>query len=277
METKEKELREQVRSKYASIALSNGKESCCGPEGCDVDYNLVGEDYDTLKGYAEDADLGLGCGLPTKFAKIEKGQTVVDLGSGAGNDVFIAREETGNAGRVIGIDFTEQMIHLANQNNQKLGYDNVEFRHGSIEDIPLKDGMTDVVVSNCVFNLVPNKKQAFKETFRILKPGGHFSISDIVVDGPIPEDLRIKAEEFAGCVSGAIQKDQYLELIDSQGFKNIVIQKYRRIELPNDLLAASLDEATLAKYDNDEMGIYSLSVYAEKPESDECCETSCCN
>ncbi len=263
-------LREMVREKYASIAVNS--ESCCGPDGCGTDYSWVGEKYDQLQGYHEDADLGLGCGLPTQFAKIRPGDTVVDLGSGAGNDAFIARAETGEKGRVIGVDFTAEMIAKAKDNLSKMPFDNIEFREGSIEDIPMRNEDADVVVSNCVFNLVPNKNKAFSETYRILKPGGHFSISDIVITGDIPVELKYEAELYAGCVSGAIKKQEYLELIHQQGFEAVQVQKERRIEIPDEILDSILDENQRKLYDESEIGIYSITVFGKKPSvNQKCC------
>src|ERR1700733_14680653 len=224
METIE-QIKDMVREKYSAIA-------CCSTEV----YNIMSDDYTTLEGYNPDADLGLGCGLPTQFAQIKKGDTVVDLGSGAGNDCFIARKETGETGRVIGIDFTPAMIEKARANVEKLGFHNVEFRQGDIEKMPITSNIADVVVSNCVLNLVPNKDLVFKEIFRVLKPGGHFSISDIVLAGDLPEALRKDAEMYAGCVAGAIQKETYLELIKINGFRNITIQKEKAINIPDDIL-----------------------------------------
>ena len=177
------------------------------------------DDYTNLEGYNPDADLGLGCGLPTQFAQIKKGDVVIDLGSGAGNDCFIARSETGETGKVIGIDFTDAMIEKARANAEKLGFHNVEFRKGDIEKMPVTSNTADVIVSNCVLNLVPNKDGVFKEIKRVLKPGGHFSISDIVLVGPFLPKSREAAEMYAGCVSGAIQKQAYLELIEINGFQ----------------------------------------------------------
>ncbi|MCR6721799.1 MAG: arsenite methyltransferase [Chitinophagaceae bacterium] len=205
------------------------QSSCCGAGGCSTDvYNIMSDDYTALKGYNADADLGLGCGLPTQFAKIKKGDTVIDLGSGAGNDAFIARAETGESGKVIGIDFTPAMIDKARANVEKLGYNNVEFRQGDIEKMPVTANVADVIVSNCVLNLVPNKDAVIKEIYRVLKPGGHFSISDIVLEGTLPASIRQAAEMYAGCVSGAIQKQVYLELIKENGFVNMTIQKEKR-------------------------------------------------
>jgi len=225
----EEQLKEIVRQKYSEIALQDketNQSSCCGAGGCSTEvYNIMSEEYDSLKGYNPEADLGLGCGLPTQFANIAPGDVVIDLGSGAGNDCFVARAETGAEGKVIGIDFTPAMIEKARINAEKLGFHNVEFRQGDIENMPVSNDVADVVVSNCVLNLVPNKKAVFNDIFRVLKPGGHFSISDVVLVGELPEALQKDAEMYAGCVSGAIQKDEYLNLIKESGFEQITLQK----------------------------------------------------
>ncbi|MEO6833205.1 MAG: arsenite methyltransferase [Chitinophagaceae bacterium] len=278
MNTQE-QLKELVKQKYSEIALQDketNQSSCCGAGGCSTEvYNIMSDDYTELEGYNPDADLGLGCGLPTQFAKIKKGDTVIDLGSGAGNDCFVARAETGEDGKVIGIDFTPAMIDKARANAQKLNFYNVEFRQGDIEKMPVTANLADVIVSNCVLNLVPNKDGVFKEIFRVLKPGGHFSISDVVLIGNLPEALRKDAEMYAGCVSGAIQKDAYLELIKSNGFSNIILQKEKPIIIPDDILKNYLNEQELADFKAGSTGIFSLSVYAEKPQA--CCGTDCCS
>jgi len=277
METSE-QLKDLVKKKYSEIAEQTKEEnfsSCCGATGCcTVDYTVMADDYTNLEGYVPDADLGLGCGLPTEFAKIKEGDTVVDLGSGAGNDAFVARTIAGESGKIIGIDFTEKMIERAKENAKKLNYSNVEFRQGDIENMPLAANTADVVVSNCVLNLVPNKAQAFAETFRILKKGGHFSVSDIVLVGDLPEGLQKSAEMYAGCVSGAIQKDQYLSTIEAAGFKNIQIQKQKRITLPDEILKGYLSPEQIADFIKGDTGIFSVTVYAEKPL--ECCAPGCC-
>lgn len=218
-----------------------------------------------MKGYNPDADLGLGCGLPTQFAKIKKGDTVIDLGSGAGNDCFIARAEVGDSGKVIGIDFTPAMIEKARANADKLGYNNVEFRQGDIEQMPVGGNVADVMVSNCVLNLVPNKDGVFKEIYRVLRPGGHFSISDVVLVGALPEGLRKDAEMYAGCVSGAIQKDVYMELIRINGFTDITIQKEKPIVIPDDILVNYLSPTELENFKKGDTGIFSITVFARKP------------
>ena len=248
--------------------------------GCSTEvYTIMSDEYTDLKGYNPDADLGLGCGLPTEFAKIKKGDTVIDLGSGAGNDCFVARALTGESGKVIGIDFTEKMIEKARANAEKLGYNNVEFRFGDIEQIPVTANVADVIVSNCVLNLVPNKYNVLKEVYRVLKPGGHFSISDIVLQGQIPAELKQAAEMYAGCVAGAIQKEVYLESINATGFKNIQLQKEKAIIIPDDILKNYLNEDQIAVYKKSNTAIYSITVYAEKvkEEKEACCAPGCCN
>lgn len=262
-------IKEIVKQKYSEIALqdkSKNASSCCGSSCCsDEVYNIMNDDYASLKGYNPDADLSLGCGLPTQFAKIKEGDTVVDLGSGAGNDCFVARAETGVSGKVIGIDFTTEMINLARKNAEKLGYNNVEFIQGDIENIPLNENTADVVVSNCVLNLVPDKEKVNKEIFRILKSGGHFSISDIVLEGKLPDKILETAEMYAGCVAGALQKNEYLDYINMSGFKNITIQKEKKITVPDDILINYLSAEDIESYKQSGAGIYSITVYAEKP------------
>lgn len=263
------ELKEIVRQKYSQIAAQDkvtNQSSCCGSGSASTEvYNIMTDDYSKVEGYTTDADLGLGCGLPTQFAQIQPGDTVIDLGSGAGNDCFIARHETGEKGKVIGIDFTDAMIEKARVNAEKLGFNNVEFREGDIEDIPVSDNVADVVVSNCVLNLVPDKQKVMQEIFRVLKPGGHFSISDVVLVGGLPEALRQDAEMYAGCVSGAIQKEEYLGYIKEMGFENIMLQKEKPINIPNDILSKYLSPQDVEKFTAGKTGIFSITVFAQKP------------
>ena len=281
-------IKELVRQKYSEIALQEkgiNQSSCCGAGGCSTEvYNIMSDDYTELEGYNADADLGLGCGLPTQFAKIKKGDVVIDLGSGAGNDAFIARHETGESGKVIGIDFTPAMIARARQNAEVRGFNNVEFRQGDIEHMPVTANIANVIVSNCVLNLVPNKDAVIKEIYRTLKPGGHFSISDIVLEGELPKQIQEAAEMYAGCVAGAIQKKVYLELIEANGFKNITIQKDKVIIIPDDILSNYLSAEKIEAFKKSGTGIRSLTVYAEKrpPKSpkggleEACCGPECC-
>ena len=273
-------LKELVKEKYGQIAEQSkdqNESSCCGATGgCStIDYTVMSDNYSNLQGYVAAADLGLGCGLPTEFALIKEGDTVIDLGSGAGNDCFIARAIAGTNGKVIGIDFTEKMVAKARVNAETLKYTNVEFRQGDIENMPLAGNIADVVVSNCVLNLVPNKRQAFVETFRVLKKGGHFSVSDIVLVGDLPEGLKKSAEMYAGCVAGAIQKEEYLETIKQAGFEEIKVQKEKRINLPDEILKDYLSAEEITEFNNGKSGIFSITVYAEKPVN--CCAPGCCD
>lgn len=278
----EEQIKEMVRRKYGEIALQDREvnaSSCCGSGGCSTEvYTIMSDDYKDMDGYHPDADLGLGCGLPTQFAKINKGDVVVDLGSGAGNDCFVARHETGEAGKVIGIDFTPAMIEKARSNAEKRGFNNVEFRQGDIERMPLSSNIADVVISNCVLNLVPNKLGVFREIFRVLKPGGHFSISDIVLSGHLPEKMRAAAELYAGCVASAIQKTVYLEFVEMAGFKGMVIQKQKPIMVPDDILRMYLTGDEIVEYRRMGDVIHSITVYAEKPLEESSCSpaSGCC-
>ena len=255
---KAEDLKLVVKEKYGEIASQSKEQnqsSCCGSIGC----------CDTkLEGYNPDADLGLGCGLPTQYAGIVKGNHVLDLGSGAGNDCFVASTLVGEEGKVTGIDFTDAMLEKANKNLEKSGFKNIAFIKGDIENMPLQDNTNDVVISNCVLNLVPDKEKAFSEIHRVLKPGGHFCISDIVLTGDLPNKLKEAAEMYAGCVSGALQKSDYLKIIKSQGFKNIEIKKEKEIEIPNNILLnyVTLDE--LRGFKRKKTDIYSITVTAFK-------------
>jgi SAM-dependent methyltransferase len=265
----DQELKDLVKQKYAEIALQDKNDnmaSCCGAGDCSTEvYNIMNDSYDTLEGYNEDADLGLGCGLPTEYALIKNGDTVLDLGSGAGNDCFVARAQTGENGKVIGVDFTPIMINKARINVEKRGFNNVEFRLGDIDNLPVTSDTINVVVSNCVLNLVPNKKKVFQEIFRVLKSDGHFSISDIVLIGNLPQSLIEQAEMYAGCVSGAIQKEMYLDFIKENGFTDIIIQKEKPIILPDDILKKYLNDEELNLFKNSDAGIFSITVFAKKP------------
>lgn len=277
--SKQDEIKEMVKQKYNEIAIQESETatSCCGSQKeRNKVYHIMGEDYTDMEGYQADADLGLGCGLPTQFAKINQGDVVLDLGSGAGNDCFVARAETGETGKVIGIDFAEAMIEKARVNAEKLGFNNVEFRQGDIEKIPVSSDSIDVIVSNCVLNLVPNKTAVFAEMYRVLKSGGHFSVSDIVLTGKLPEKIKNAAEMYAGCVASAIDQDDYLNYIKEAGFTNLTIQKDKPIIVPNGILRDYLTDEEIEEYNSKETVIRSLSIYAEKPTA--CCspKTSCC-
>lgn len=262
MQTSE-EIKQVVKEKYGEIA-SKKKEGCgcCGTKI--IDYTMFRDDYSKLDGYVADADLGLGCGVPTEYAGLKKDDTVVDLGSGAGNDVFVARSVVGEEGKVIGLDFTQEMIDKANANKIKTGYTNIEFKLGEIESMPIENDFADVVISNCVLNLVPDKGKAFNEINRILKPGAHFCVSDIVLKGELPAGLKKSAEMYAGCVAGALQQDEYLKIIEEAGFKNVDIKKSKKIVLPDELLKEYLSEVGLEEYKRNLKGIFSITVVGYK-------------
>ncbi len=261
----ENEIKQIVKEKYGSIAKTAGLSQDCGC-ACspDVNFSIMADDYSKLEGYVEDADLNLGCGLPTQFAGIKEGDTVIDLGSGAGNDVFIARSLVGESGKVIGLDMTPEMLIKAEKNKFKLGYHNVDFIYGEIENIPLPNDTADVIVSNCVLNLVPDKEKAFNEIYRILKSGGHFCISDIVINGKLPEKIKRSAELYAGCVAGASSKDEYFAIVDKTGFKNIEIKKEKIIHLPDSLLKVFLSDEEVKEYNISKAKIVSITLVGYK-------------
>jgi arsenite methyltransferase len=272
--TNDEELKAIVKDRYSKIAEQTNSTSCCGGKGkkvtscCgsgdEVEISMIGDEYKNIKGHVDEADLSLGCGIPTKFAAINKGDTVIDLGSGAGNDAFVARQITGETGKIIGIDMTPAMIKKAESIVNKLGYNNIQFLLGEIESMPLEDNTGNVVISNCVLNLVPNKQKAFNEIYRVLKPGGHFCISDIVLEGILPEKLKRSAELYAGCVAGAIQLNEYLDVIKNSGFKNAEIKLKKKTPIPNETLKEFLEEEEIIKFKNDQIGLYSITVVGYK-------------
>jgi ubiquinone/menaquinone biosynthesis C-methylase UbiE len=265
---KSEELKQIIKEKYGKIAEQNSEEnsSCCGPSCCgpEVDYTVFSEDYKNKEGYNPDADMNLGCGIPTDFAGIKKGDHVLDLGSGAGNDCFVARALVGENGKVTGLDMTDQMIRKAKENCATLGFTNVEFIPGDIEEMPFEKDLFDVVISNCVLNLVPDKSKAFSEIFRVLKPGGHFCVSDVVIKGTLSEKMLKDAEMYAGCVSGASEINEYLKIVENSGFLNVKVHKQKEIRLPDSLLSEFNDPAELNSFHAGDTGIFSITVSAEK-------------
>lgn len=263
--TEEKtEIKSIVKEKYAEIAKKQQTSGCCSTKNKVIDYTMFSDDYTQLDGYLADADLGLGCGLPTEFAGISKGDTVLDLGAGAGNDIFVARSITGEEGYLIGLDFTEEMVQKANINKEKTGFKNVEFKLGEIEDMPVDSDAVDVVISNCVLNLVPDKQKAFSEIYRVLKPGAHFCVSDVVLKGELPEGLKKSAAMYAGCVAGALQQEDYINVIKNTGFADIEVKKTKVIELPDEVLKEYLNEEEISDFRNNDIGIFSITVVANK-------------
>ena len=264
--------KELVKQRYSELALQSNeltKEQpcCCGTTPVAPSkktFTIMSEDYSQLKGYEKDADLGVGCGLPTQYAGIKSGNTVVDLGSGAGNDCFIARAEVGESGQVIGIDFSPQMIEKARNNAAKRDYTNVKFLEGDIEQMPLPENTADVVVSNCVLNLLPEKNKIFKEVHRVLKPGGHFCISDVVLEGHFPKEFTDNASLYAVCIASNIKKKDYMAEIEKANFKSITTQRTKTVEIPDDVLEEHLCTETIEKYKSGSVGIYSITVTGVK-------------
>lgn len=257
------EIKEVVKRTYTEAVTKD--TGCCGPSCCTSEQDVAfNESYSNIEGYEQDADYALGCGIPTEFAKIKEGDTVLDLGSGAGNDIFVARSIVGKKGKVVGVDMTEAMVAKANENKKRLGFQNVEFLLGEIESLPLNDASIDVAISNCVMNLVPDKNKAYNEVYRVLKPGGHFSISDIVLSGDLPQSIKEVAEMYAGCVSGALIKEDYIAAIKNAGFKNLAIVKERKLDLSDELILQYATPKALAEFRKMNGAVFSITVYAEK-------------
>lgn len=232
---KEAEIKKTVREGYAKVAKNN--TPCCGssssessgPCACESSIDqesvskAIGYSKEELEALPEGADLGLGCGNPTALASIEEGETVIDLGSGAGIDCFLAAKKVGKDGKVIGVDMTPEMLDRARANAKNGNVENVEFRLGEIDNLPVADNTADLIISNCVINLAPDKKRVFEEAFRVLKPGGRVMISDIVLLGELPEALKASKEAYVGCISGAILKEDYLQTIKDAGFERVEV------------------------------------------------------
>ncbi len=266
---KAEEIKGIVKEKYGAIAkgtIMAQPQGCCDVDLCceGEQVSMIGDEYKNIQGHFQDADLGLGCGIPTEFAGIKEGDHVLDLGSGAGNDCFVARSIVGESGKVTGLDFTGEMIVKARENNKKLGFKNVDFVQGDIEEMPLPDNKFDVILSNCVLNLVPNKTKAFSEMYRVLKGGGHFCVSDVVTIGELPEAIRKDMEMYVGCVSGAIDKEKYLDIISHAGFENIEIHKEKRNDIPENILLKYLSPEEIANYRQTGNGVYNITVSASK-------------
>jgi ubiquinone/menaquinone biosynthesis C-methylase UbiE len=262
-------IKDYVKQKYADIAKQSkatNESSCCGATATadGTDYTMFSDNYEGQQGYVEEADLGLGCGIPTEGAHIEEGHTVLDLGSGAGNDCFVARSMVGETGHVIGIDFSREMVDKAIRNKEKLGYENMTFLEGDIDNMPLGNDAVDVILSNCVLNLVPEKRQAFQEMYRVLRQGGHFSISDIVIHGELPENLIKDASLYAGCITGALQEKDYLDGIRDAGFRDVRVVKRKQIELPEAMLTQYLNDEEIRQFKEGEVGIHSITVSGMK-------------
>ena len=260
-------LKEVVRTKYRAIA--KGTDSCCGPSsscGPDADLGLdVSDHYGDAEDIAAEADLNLGCGRPTQYADLQPGERVLDLGSGAGMDAFVARRDVGTEGHVHGVDITEEMVTKARTNADKLGHENVTFAVGDIEALPVEDDSFDVALSNCVLNLVPDKAQAFAEIARVLRPGGRFAISDIVRTGSLPAPLRTAAELYVGCVAGAMERADYLALLREVGFEDVTVVVETNIDLPGEMLVKYLSGEGQQQVQSERGLIQSITVTGRVP------------
>jgi arsenite methyltransferase len=275
---KEEEIRKVVRKGYAKIVSANGScctpaASCCGGANTARDMSKrIGYTDDELETVPEGANLGLGCGNPVALASLRGGETVLDLGAGAGFDCFLASNKVGRNGKVIGVDMTPEMVEKARDNAKKGNYSNVEFRLGEIENLPAADNSVDAVISNCVINLVPNKDRVFAETFRVLRPGGRIMISDIVLLKELPDSIRNSVEAYIGCLSGAIMKGKYVEAIEAAGFRDVKI--IDETPFPVDLMANDptgktiIENSQISAADLKDMAnsVVSVKVNAIKPQ-----------
>jgi len=270
----ENEIRKIVSEKYGQLArqasscCQPGNQSCCGGISAKDISKRIGYSESQMASAPDEANLGLGCGNPTAIASLVEGETVLDLGSGAGFDCFLAADKVGAKGKVIGVDMTPEMIFRARENSRKNGYGNVEFRLGELENLPLADGIIDVALSNCVINLVPDKKRVFSELYRVLKPSGRFIISDIVLTRPLPERIKQSILAYVGCVAGAIMKDDYIAAIKQAGFieVEVVTEKaydVQSLEIENQGEKASA--AGTAVFDDYGAGVISMTVKGVKP------------
>jgi arsenite methyltransferase len=273
---KQEEIKRVVRERYASIAREGG--SCCAPKTSFCGSASVAEDLSKRAGYSDEdlnsvpegANLGLGCGNPVAIALLREGETVLDLGSGAGFDCFLAAKKVGNEGKVIGVDMTPDMIDRARNNARKGNYTNVEFRLGEIENLPAADNSVDVVISNCVINLAPDKGRVFKEAFRVIRPGGRFMVSDIVLLKELPDPIKESIEAYTGCIAGATKKDEYIKTIENAGFKDVQVldEKSFPIDvLENDPIGKKVvEKLNLSLEDVKEIGrsVVSIKVQAKK-------------
>jgi arsenite methyltransferase len=270
---KEDEIKRVVRQSYAKVARNAGR--CCGPsdmqEAVMETSKAIGYTAEELAAAPEDANMGLGCGNPTAIATLAKGEVVLDLGSGGGFDCFLAADKVGSKGKVIGIDMTPEMIEKARKNAEKGGYKNVEFRLGEIENLPVADSSVDVIISNCVINLAPNKKRVFEEAFRVLRPGGRVIVSDLVLLKELPEEIKNSVAAYVGCVAGAMIKDDYLKVIEKAGFRKVRLLKETRFPVHVALSTPAANEAIqplkLSKKNADKFvdSIASIDVYTVKP------------
>jgi len=273
-------VHDAVRQKYGEIARSVGKTGCCGPIACGcgnpITSNLY-SDAETADLPADAVAVSLGCGNPTALIQLEPGQAVLDLGSGGGIDVLLSARRVGPTGKVYGLDMTDEMLALARENQRKAGATNVEFLKGTIEEIPLPDESVDVVISNCVINLASDKRAVLREAFRVLKPGGRFAVSDVVIRGELPPEIRRSLELWVGCVAGALEDQEYVSGLQAAGFIEVDVEPWRTYQV--DDARAFLSESGL---NVDEIAaqvdgrVASAFIRARKPERSACCGSACC-
>ncbi len=272
------DLQAAVREKYGTIAKTVGQTSCCGPSACGCGDPITSDLYSEAETSGLPADavaVSLGCGNPTALAQLEPGQTVLDLGSGGGIDVLLSAKRVGPTGKVYGLDMTDEMLALARENQRKAGATNVEFLKGTIEHIPLPDNAVDVIISNCVINLSTDKDAVLREAFRVLKPGGRFAVSDVIVRGEVPAAVRRSMELWVGCIAGALEESDYASKLRAAGFADVDLEPWRIYDLEDArafLTESGLDVDRLVR--DVEGRVASAFIRARKPSA--CCDTTCC-
>ena len=278
------DIQQAVREKYGAIASAVSQASsnpgCCGPAACGcgdpISSNLY-TDTETSGLPAEAVTASLGCGNPTALLALQPGETVLDLGSGGGIDVLLSAKRVGPTGKVYGLDMTDEMLALARENQRKAGATNVEFLKGTIEAIPLPDNSVDVIISNCVINLSSDKDAVLREAFRVLKPGGRFAVSDVVVRGDVPADIRHSMELWVGCIAGALEEKEYATKLKAAGFADVEVEPWRIYEVDDArgfLTESGVDVDRLAAQVDGKFA--SAFVRARKPEAKSCCGPTCC-
>jgi SAM-dependent methyltransferase len=275
------QVQQAVREKYGEIARSVGKGGCCGPTSCGCGDPITSDlysDAETAGLPPEAVTVSLGCGNPTALIELQPGQTVLDLGSGGGIDVLLSAKRVGSTGKVYGLDMTDEMLALARENQRKAGATNVEFLKGTIEAIPLPDQSVDVIISNCVINLSEDKGAVLREAFRVLKPGGRFAVSDVVIRGEMPPEIRRSMELWVGCVAGALQEDEYASKLKAAGFESVELEPWRVYQTDDArafLAESGIDVDRLAPQVDGKVA--SAFIRARRPETTSCCGPTCCS
>jgi arsenite methyltransferase len=274
-------VQDAVREKYGEIARAGGAKGCCGPTACGCGDPITSNLYsnaETASLPSEAVAVSLGCGNPTALIDLKRGETVLDLGSGGGIDVLLSAKRVGPDGKVYGIDMTDDMLALARKNQRKAGATNVEFLKGTIEAIPLPDNSVDVIISNCVINLSVDKDAVLREAFRVLKPGGRFAVSDVVIRGAVPEEIRRSLELWVGCVAGALRDDEYVSKLQAAGFADPAVEPWRVYQIDDArafLAEAGVDVDRIAPEVDGKVA--SAFIRARKPEAKTCCGPTCCS